>query len=88
MNFYQDLGFLVFGNRLKRLANIFIQDINRIYKNHKIQFDASWFPVFYIKPETVVIGCAAGLLVGALAAIVPLRRVLSTRIVVGLRYVG
>jgi len=47
-----------------------------------------WFPVFYIKPETVVIGCAAGLLVGALAAIVPLRRVLSTRIVEGLRYVG
>jgi putative ABC transport system permease protein len=47
-----------------------------------------WFPVFYIKPETVAIGCAAGLLVGALAAIIPLRRLLSTRIVEGLRYVG
>jgi putative ABC transport system permease protein len=47
-----------------------------------------WFPVFYIKPETVVIGCAAGLLVGLLAAIIPLRRVVSTRIVDGLRYVG
>jgi putative ABC transport system permease protein len=47
-----------------------------------------WFPVFYIKPETVVIGCAAGLMVGALAAIIPLRRVLSTRIVEGLRFVG
>ena len=47
-----------------------------------------WFPVFYIKPETVVIGCAAGLLVGALAAIIPLHRVLSTRIVEGLRHVG
>jgi len=47
-----------------------------------------WFPVFYIKPETVVVGCAAGLLVGALAAIIPLRRVLSTRIVEGLRHVG
>jgi len=47
-----------------------------------------WFPVFYIKPETVAIGCAAGILVGMLAAIIPLRRVLTTRIVEGLRYVG
>jgi len=47
-----------------------------------------WFPVFYIKPETVAIGCAAGLLVGMLAAIIPLRRVLTTRIVEGLRHVG
>ncbi len=48
MNFYQDLGFLVFGSRLKRLGDTFINDVNRIYKDHKIQFDASWFPVFYI----------------------------------------
>ncbi len=47
-----------------------------------------WFPVFYIKPETVAIGCAAGLLVGVLAAIIPLHRVLATRIVEGLRHVG
>ncbi len=48
MNFYQQLDFLVFGSRLKRLSDIFINDINRVYKNHKIEFDASWFPVFYI----------------------------------------
>ena len=48
MNFYQDLGFLVFGSRLKRLSNTFLYDVNRIYKSHKIQFDASWFPIFYI----------------------------------------
>lgn len=47
-----------------------------------------WFPVFYIKPETILIGAAAGLAVGLLAALIPLRRVLSTRIVEGLRYVG
>lgn len=47
-----------------------------------------WFPVFYIKPETLAIGCAAGILVGMLAAIIPLRSVLRTRIVEGLRYVG
>jgi DNA-binding MarR family transcriptional regulator len=48
MNFYQDLGYLVFGSRLKRLSEAFLNDVNKIYKSHKIPFDASWFPVFYI----------------------------------------
>ena len=48
MNFYQSLGYLVFGSRLKRLGEGFINDVNRIYKMHNIGFDASWFPVFYI----------------------------------------
>jgi putative ABC transport system permease protein len=47
-----------------------------------------WFPIFYIKPETIVAGFAAGFLVGLIAALIPLRRVLTTRIVEGLRYVG
>jgi putative ABC transport system permease protein len=47
-----------------------------------------WFPIFYMKPETVVIGAIASLAVGLIAAVIPLRRVLSTRIVDGLRYVG
>jgi putative ABC transport system permease protein len=47
-----------------------------------------WFPVFYIKPETILMGCIAGIAVGFLASLIPLRRVLSTRIVEGLRYVG
>lgn len=47
-----------------------------------------WFPVFYVKPETLVAGCIAGILVGLIASLIPLRRVLTTRIVEGLRYVG
>jgi putative ABC transport system permease protein len=47
-----------------------------------------WFPIFYIKPETILVGCIASLGVGLLAAVVPLRRVLTTHIVEGLRYVG
>lgn len=47
-----------------------------------------WFPVFYVKPETILIGAAAGFVVGMIASIIPLRRVLTTRIVEGLRYVG
>ena len=46
------------------------------------------FPVFYFKPETVVMACAAGLLVGVVASLIPMRRVVTTRIVEGLRYVG
>lgn len=51
MNFYQQLGFLVFGSRLRRLSEAFLSDVNAIYKAHKIPFDASWFPVFYILSE-------------------------------------
>ncbi|HXG53452.1 MAG TPA: FtsX-like permease family protein [candidate division Zixibacteria bacterium] len=47
-----------------------------------------WFPVFYVKPETILAGAAAGLGVGVLAALIPARRALATRIVEGLRYVG
>jgi putative ABC transport system permease protein len=47
-----------------------------------------WFPVFYIKPETVVMACAVGLLVGIIASLIPMRRVVTTRIVEGLRFVG
>ena len=41
----------MFGSRLKRLGDTFIGDVNRIYKKHRIHFDASWFPVFYILSE-------------------------------------
>jgi DNA-binding MarR family transcriptional regulator len=51
MNFYESLGFLVFGSRLRRLSESFLADVNNVYKHHKINFDASWFPVFYILSE-------------------------------------
>ncbi|HEY6977722.1 MAG TPA: MarR family winged helix-turn-helix transcriptional regulator [Chitinophagaceae bacterium] len=57
MNFYQSLGFLVFGSRLKRLSDTFLNDVNQVYRSHNISFDASWFPVFYIlaqKPEVSI----------------------------------
>jgi putative ABC transport system permease protein len=47
-----------------------------------------WFPIFYIKPETIMFACAAAFVVGFTASIIPLRRVLTTRIVEGLRHVG
>jgi DNA-binding MarR family transcriptional regulator len=48
MNLYQSLGYLVFGSRLRRMSETFLAEINRIYQNEGIEFDASWFPVFYL----------------------------------------
>jgi putative ABC transport system permease protein len=47
-----------------------------------------WFPVFYVKPETIYMAGAMGLLVGIVASSIPMYRVLTTRIVEGLRHVG
>jgi DNA-binding MarR family transcriptional regulator len=57
MSFYESLGFLVFGSRLRRMSEAFLADINKIYAAHKLSFDAAWFPVFYIlsRQETVSI---------------------------------
>lgn len=51
MNLYQSLGYLVLGSRLRRLSENFLGEINRAYKNDAIEFDASWFPVFYLLSE-------------------------------------
>lgn len=51
MHFYQALGYLVFGSRLRRLSESFLGDVNRIYQEQGIQFEASWFPVFYLLSE-------------------------------------
>jgi putative ABC transport system permease protein len=47
-----------------------------------------WFPVFYIKPQTILFAVLSGLLIGLAAALIPVRRILTTRIVEGLRHVG
>ncbi|WP_256006092.1 MarR family winged helix-turn-helix transcriptional regulator [Pedobacter deserti] len=47
-NFYQSLGYLIFGSRLKRLSEYFLSEINAVYKQQDIEFDASWFPAFYL----------------------------------------
>ena len=51
MNLYQRLGFLILGSRLRRLSESFLSEINRAYATEGIDFDASWFPVFYLLSE-------------------------------------
>ena len=48
MNLYQSLGYLILGSRLRRLSEGFLAEINRAYQTEGIEFDASWFPVFYL----------------------------------------
>jgi putative ABC transport system permease protein len=47
-----------------------------------------WFPVFYIKPETILLAVVSGLLLGFAASVIPMRRITTTRIIEGLRHVG
>lgn len=48
MGFYSSLGFLVFGSRLRRLSEYFLMEVNKVYEQAGIPFEASWFPVFYL----------------------------------------
>ncbi|MBS1526310.1 MAG: winged helix-turn-helix transcriptional regulator [Bacteroidetes bacterium] len=48
MNFYEELGYLVLGSRMRRLSEAFLSEINKTYQSVGIPFDASWFPVFYL----------------------------------------
>jgi DNA-binding MarR family transcriptional regulator len=48
MNLFQSLGYLALGSRLRRLSENFLSEVNRAYQNEGIDFDASWFPVFYL----------------------------------------
>lgn len=48
MSFYPSLGYLIFGSRLRRLSEYFLAEVNKVYAQAGIPFDASWFPLFYL----------------------------------------
>jgi DNA-binding MarR family transcriptional regulator len=48
MNYYQSLGYLVLGSRLRRLSDLFLSEINKAYRAEGIVFETTWFPVFYL----------------------------------------
>lgn len=48
MDFYQSLGYLILGSRMRRMSEYFLTEVNRVYQEQEIDFDASWFPLFYI----------------------------------------
>lgn len=48
MDFYRHVGELIFGTRLKRLSEKFLFDVGKVYKSLDIDFEPSWFPIFYL----------------------------------------
>ncbi len=51
MNFYKAAGGLILGTRLKRLSDRFLQEVGQIYQQLEIEFEPSWFPVFFLMRE-------------------------------------
>lgn len=47
-----------------------------------------FFPVFQLEPITIILAVSAALLIGIAAAVFPIQRALTTRIVDGFRFVG
>ena len=51
MDFYKAAGGLILGTRLKRLSDRFLQEVGQIYQELEIEFEPSWFPVFFLIRE-------------------------------------
>src|SRR5690606_41644183 len=36
------------GSRLRRVSEYFIAEVNKVYEYHGIEFEAGWFPLFFL----------------------------------------
>ena len=48
MNIINEIGEMALSTRLMRLSENIRTDITRIYKEHGIEFESKWFPVFFV----------------------------------------
>ena len=48
MNFFDRVGTMAIGSRLRRMSDIFTDDTRRIYQLYGVGVDPKWFPVFYV----------------------------------------
>jgi DNA-binding MarR family transcriptional regulator/N-acetylglutamate synthase-like GNAT family acetyltransferase len=48
MKFYSLAGQMALGSRLRRLADTFTADAERLYQLYEVEIDPRWFPVFYM----------------------------------------
>jgi len=51
MDLITQLGSLALASRLRRLGERLSRDASRIYLDHKLEFEAPWFPVMYLLKE-------------------------------------
>lgn len=56
INFINELGELAMSTRLMRLSELGRRDVTRIYKEHHLDFESKWFPVFYVLSKKPNIG--------------------------------
>lgn len=81
MNFYQPMGFLVFGSRMRRLSETFLAETNKAYQDLDLNFEASWFPLFYLvaREQPVAISAIAARLEISHSAVSQLTGVLKNK---------
>ena len=48
MDFYDLVGKVALGSRLRRLGDALMADAERIYQLYEVELDPRWFPVFYM----------------------------------------
>lgn len=48
MNIYWDHPHLLMGSWLKRISNAYQMQLTKVYESLDLEFEASWFPVFFI----------------------------------------
>ncbi|MDV3348771.1 GNAT family N-acetyltransferase [Leptothoe sp. ISB3NOV94-8A] len=48
MNFYQQVGKMALGSRLRRLGEKLLEDATEVYALYDVDLDPKWFPVFYV----------------------------------------
>jgi DNA-binding MarR family transcriptional regulator/N-acetylglutamate synthase-like GNAT family acetyltransferase len=57
MDFFNKLGQMAIGSRLRMLTDAITEDASQIYQLHGMDFKAKWFPVFFLlsdgKPRTI-----------------------------------
>jgi DNA-binding MarR family transcriptional regulator/GNAT superfamily N-acetyltransferase len=47
-DFIEELGTLAFASRLRRLSERLLRDVSQTYRAEDLNFEARWFPVFYL----------------------------------------
>ncbi|MGF1521659.1 MAG: GNAT family N-acetyltransferase [Leptolyngbyaceae cyanobacterium] len=48
MDFYQQIGKVALGSRLRRLSDRFLEDAAKVYALYDVALDPKWFPVFRV----------------------------------------
>ncbi len=60
MNFFDNVGFMAIGTRLRMLSEKMTEDASKIYEMYNVDLKPKWFPVFYVlsqneeKPITII----------------------------------